>query len=258
MTGTSPDHPVSVSFELFPPKTDTRRGRPVADRRPAGHRGPRLFLGHLRRRGQHPRPHRPVVDMVGRRTGRPVAHHLTCVGASRDEIDRAGRAPGRRASAGSWRCAAICPRARRWPPMATATRPSWWPGCARRRISTSRSRPTRRCIPRRPARRPISITSSASSTPARRARSRNMPSTPTRSCASSTGPARQDYRADRAGHHAGGEFRWAQALFRDVRRVDARLAGADVRRARRCARDARHGRHQRRRGTMPQAGGCRG
>ncbi len=91
MTGPYPDPPAFVSFELFPPKTDageatlTRVVDQLASAKPAYFSVTYGAGGSTRDRTAR------VVDMVRDRTGRPVAHHLTCVGASRDEIDRLAR-----------------------------------------------------------------------------------------------------------------------------------------------------------------------
>ncbi|HAW48459.1 MAG TPA: methylenetetrahydrofolate reductase [NAD(P)H] [Roseovarius sp.] len=91
MTGPYPDPPAFVSFELFPPKTDageatlTRVVDQLASAEPAYFSVTYGAGGSTRDRTAR------VVDMVRDRTGRPVAHHLTCVGASRGEIDRLAR-----------------------------------------------------------------------------------------------------------------------------------------------------------------------
>ncbi|WP_421904633.1 methylenetetrahydrofolate reductase [NAD(P)H] [Mameliella sp.] len=91
MTGPFPDPPASVSFELFPPKTDageTTLARAVDQMASAD---PAYFSVTYGAGGSTRDRTARIVDMVGNRTGRPVAHHLTCVGASRDEIDRLAR-----------------------------------------------------------------------------------------------------------------------------------------------------------------------
>ncbi|BBU58636.1 methylenetetrahydrofolate reductase [Mameliella alba] len=91
MTGPYPDPPASVSFELFPPKTDageTALGRAVDQMAGAD---PAYFSVTYGAGGSTRDRTARVVDMVGRRSGRPVAHHLTCVGASRDEVDQLAR-----------------------------------------------------------------------------------------------------------------------------------------------------------------------
>ncbi|WFE77081.1 methylenetetrahydrofolate reductase [NAD(P)H] [Roseinatronobacter sp. S2] len=91
MTGIATDDPYSVSFELFPPKTAAglaQLGDTVTRLATAA---PGYFSvtygagGSTRDRTAH------VVDMVRRRTNQPVAHHLTCVGASRSDIDAQAR-----------------------------------------------------------------------------------------------------------------------------------------------------------------------
>lgn len=91
MTGQSPDHPISVSFELFPPKTEAgikNLGRVVDQLAGAG---PSYFSVTYGAGGTTRDRTKRVVEMVGARSGLPVAHHLTCVGASRDEIAQQAR-----------------------------------------------------------------------------------------------------------------------------------------------------------------------
>ncbi len=85
---TGPSDNLSISFELFPPKTDagiTRLGDSVARLSAAN---PEYFSVTYGAGGTTRDRTARVVDMVRNRTGRPVAHHLTCVGATRAEIDR--------------------------------------------------------------------------------------------------------------------------------------------------------------------------
>lgn len=91
MTGTSPDHPLPVSFELFPPKTEAgiARLRDTAERLAAV--GPEYFSVTYGAGGSTRDRTARVVDMVARHTHVPVAHHLTCVGASRADIDAQAR-----------------------------------------------------------------------------------------------------------------------------------------------------------------------
>ena len=86
MTGMSDD--LSISFELFPPKTDagiTRLGDTVSQLSAAD---PAYFSVTYGAGGTTRDTTARVVEMVAGQTGRPVAHHFTCVGASRAEIDR--------------------------------------------------------------------------------------------------------------------------------------------------------------------------
>ncbi len=77
-----------VSFELFPPKTEAGIVRLAEVAEQLQTAGPEYFSvtygagGSTRDRTAH------VVSMLAQQTGIPVAHHLTCVGASRAEIDR--------------------------------------------------------------------------------------------------------------------------------------------------------------------------
>lgn len=88
MTGTNPDAPATVSFELFPPKTDASEAALTRAVDQLAGADPDYFSVTYGAGGSTRDRTARVVDMVGARTGRPVAHHLTCVGASRDEVDR--------------------------------------------------------------------------------------------------------------------------------------------------------------------------
>ena len=82
---------IRVSFELFPPKTPeglTRLDHEV-DRLAALR--PEYFSVTYGAGGTTRNRTRGVVEQVAERTGLPVAHHLTCVGASRAEIDALAR-----------------------------------------------------------------------------------------------------------------------------------------------------------------------
>lgn len=87
MTGPIPDHQIDVSFELFPPKTEagldtlTRAATRLAEV------GPEYFSVTYGAGGGTRERTARVVRTVGQSTGVPVAHHLTCVGASRAAID---------------------------------------------------------------------------------------------------------------------------------------------------------------------------
>lgn len=88
---TSTGRPIRVSFELFPPKNDDALegfDRTV-DRLAAA--GPEYFSVTYGAGGTTRHRTRGIVERVGRKTGLPVAHHLTCVGASRAEIDAQAR-----------------------------------------------------------------------------------------------------------------------------------------------------------------------
>ena len=89
--GHDPAPGISVSFELFPPKSP--EGLPaldrIVDRLTAA--GPEYFSVTYGAGGSTQNRTRGVVDRVAARTGLPVAHHLTCVGASRAEIDALAR-----------------------------------------------------------------------------------------------------------------------------------------------------------------------
>lgn len=82
---------ISVSFELFPPKTpEAQRGLDrTVDRLAA--LSPEYFSVTYGAGGSTRDRTRGVVEAVMARTGLPVAHHLTCVEATRGEIDALGR-----------------------------------------------------------------------------------------------------------------------------------------------------------------------
>lgn len=87
MPSTVPVGAPTVSFELFPPKTPAgleNLGRTV-DRLNAI--VPSYFSVTYGAGGSTRDRTARLVEMVAARTGRPVAHHLTCVGATRSEID---------------------------------------------------------------------------------------------------------------------------------------------------------------------------
>ncbi|MZR13740.1 methylenetetrahydrofolate reductase [NAD(P)H] [Maritimibacter sp. DP07] len=90
MTGLSDD--VSISFELFPPKTDTGVARLRESVAQLSAADPNYFSVTYGAGGTTRDRTARMVDMVSNQTGRPVAHHLTCVGASRAEIDRQAEA----------------------------------------------------------------------------------------------------------------------------------------------------------------------
>lgn len=88
MTGPYPDPLASVSFELFPPKTDAAEATLARAVDQMASADPAYFSVTYGAGGSTRDRTAQVVDMVGARTGRPVAHHLTCVGARRDEVDQ--------------------------------------------------------------------------------------------------------------------------------------------------------------------------
>jgi methylenetetrahydrofolate reductase (NADPH) len=90
MTGPYPVSP-SVSFELFPPKTEAGEAALAQTVDQLAGAAPAYFSVTYGAGGSTRDRTARVVDMVRERTGRPVAHHLTCVGASRDEVDRLAR-----------------------------------------------------------------------------------------------------------------------------------------------------------------------
>ncbi len=91
MTGPYPDPPASVSFELFPPKTAAGEAALTRTVDQLAGADPDYFSVTYGAGGSTRDRTARVVDMVGARTRRPVAHHLTCVGASRQEVDDLAR-----------------------------------------------------------------------------------------------------------------------------------------------------------------------
>jgi methylenetetrahydrofolate reductase (NADPH) len=87
MTGSSPDQSISVSFELFPPKTEKGEATLASTVRKLTEAEPAYFSVTYGAGGSTREGTERVVEMVRAETGRPVAHHLTCIGASRAEID---------------------------------------------------------------------------------------------------------------------------------------------------------------------------
>ncbi len=92
MTGQHPDRDTAVSFELFPPKTEA--GIEALERTvdALATAGPGYFSVTYGAGGTTRDRTGRIVEMVRRRTGLPVAHHLTCVGADRGEVDDQARA----------------------------------------------------------------------------------------------------------------------------------------------------------------------
>ena len=76
-----------VSFELFPPKTDDGLAAFDATVAALDALDPAYYSVTYGAGGSTRDRTRACVDRVRQTTGRPVAHHLACVGASRAEID---------------------------------------------------------------------------------------------------------------------------------------------------------------------------
>lgn len=89
--GHPPAPDITISFELFPPKTE--KGLETLDE--AVDRlaalNPEYFSVTYGAGGTTRDRTRGVVTRVAKRTGLPVAHHLTCVNASRAEIEEQAR-----------------------------------------------------------------------------------------------------------------------------------------------------------------------
>jgi methylenetetrahydrofolate reductase (NADPH) len=90
-TGNGHHAGIKLSFELFPPKTEQGlRNLDVTVDRLAALK-PEYFSVTYGAGGTTRDRTRGVVTRVARRTGLPVAHHLTCVNASRAEVEAQAR-----------------------------------------------------------------------------------------------------------------------------------------------------------------------
>lgn len=78
---------VEVSFEFFPPKTDQGRERLDTAAEELADLSPRFMSVTYGAGGSTRQRTREAVDRLRASTGCEVAHHLTCVGATRAEID---------------------------------------------------------------------------------------------------------------------------------------------------------------------------
>ncbi len=78
----------AISFELFPPKTEAGQARLADTAAQLQAAQPEYFSVTYGAGGTTRDNTARVVDIVGRHTGLPVAQHLTCVGASRAQVDR--------------------------------------------------------------------------------------------------------------------------------------------------------------------------
>jgi methylenetetrahydrofolate reductase (NADPH) len=83
--------PIRISYELFPPKTDEAMPAFDAAVERLAATGPEYFSITYGAGGTTRDRTWGCVQRVAERTGLPVSHHLTCVGASRAEIDAQAR-----------------------------------------------------------------------------------------------------------------------------------------------------------------------
>ena len=81
---------IQVSFEFFPPKTE-KMAETCGTRSRRSRRCTALRLGHLRRRRRPRERTHQTVERILKETSLTPAAHLTCVGASRGEIDEVAR-----------------------------------------------------------------------------------------------------------------------------------------------------------------------
>ncbi|PQO24923.1 methylenetetrahydrofolate reductase [NAD(P)H] [Rhodobacteraceae bacterium WD3A24] len=86
------DQDMQVSFELFPPKTEAGIARLEGTVDDLARAAPDYFSVTYGAGGTTRQTTHRVVDMVRARGGRPVAQHLTCVGANRAEIEAQAKA----------------------------------------------------------------------------------------------------------------------------------------------------------------------
>jgi methylenetetrahydrofolate reductase (NADPH) len=82
---------LEISFELFPPKSDAAIAAFDATVDALDALKPAYFSVTYGAGGSTRDRTRAIVERVAAHTGRPVAHHLTCVGADRAEIDAIAR-----------------------------------------------------------------------------------------------------------------------------------------------------------------------
>ncbi len=87
MPASGADTRISVSFELFPPKTENATASLRDAVKQMAEVGPEYFSVTYGAGGTTRDRTRRIVDLVATQTGLPVAHHLTCVGAPRGEVD---------------------------------------------------------------------------------------------------------------------------------------------------------------------------
>ncbi len=87
----APSGETAVSFEFFPPKTDQGGKRLEETVRQLAELDPRFMTVTYGAGGSTRGLTRQWVDRIGTVADLPVAHHLTCVGATRDEVDTLAR-----------------------------------------------------------------------------------------------------------------------------------------------------------------------
>ena len=84
-------HPPRVSFEFFPPKTDAAEDRLIDNAQKLAALGPKFVTCTYGAGGADRDRTGRTVTRLAEECGVPAAAHLTCVGASRDEIDAIAR-----------------------------------------------------------------------------------------------------------------------------------------------------------------------
>jgi len=150
--------PPSVSFEFFPPNTVAMEATLWQSIERLAGLAPRFVSVTYGADGSTRERTHAAVERIIRETQLTPAPHLTCIDASRGEIDDIAR--------------------EYWVPTVTLTRPTWWRVSARSRISISPLPAIRKSIPKPRTQRSISITSNENSTPVRAALLHSSSSTP--------------------------------------------------------------------------------
>lgn len=87
MTATTPPRPVDVSFEFFPPKTEKMQESLLAAVRRLAPLAPSFMSVTYGAGGTTRERTHDTVTQIQREAGIPAAAHLTCVAATREEVD---------------------------------------------------------------------------------------------------------------------------------------------------------------------------
>ncbi len=151
----------AVSFEFFPPKTEKAELQLWETIKRLAPLRPRFVSVTYGAGGTTRERTHAIVERIQNETSIPAAAHLTCVDATREEIDAIARAywdAGIRhivALRAIRRAASAAPTRRRR--AATPMPPTWLRVCATWRRSKSRSRPIPNAIRKAPTRKAISI-----------------------------------------------------------------------------------------------------
>ena len=250
---------IRVSFEFFPPKTaEMEQALWEAIARLAPLQPNFVSVTYGAGGSTRERTHATVKRILAETMLTPAAH-LTCVAATRGEVDAVIAAYARPACATSWRCAAIRSAASasvsRRIPAAIKMPPTWSAGIKRiADIEVS--------VSAYPEKHPDSATVAADidmlkakvDAGATRAITQFFFENSSLLPLSRPRPRQRHRHSDRARHPAGAEFQ-ADREFRGARRrLGARLARRPLRRPRRRSGDAQADRRRRRRGAGARSG----